>query len=260
MAADVRREGLLAANRIAELQEMPVQGKFDADHLKQIHQRIFQDLPQCAPGKYRPAAEEHSKARALESIGYRYYVHYAPRSQVADGIDKTLAVFGGPAALLGLDPNEFSVKMANLYADMDYLHPFVEGNSRTLRVFSAQLAQEAGYHLDWARVNSNDAGRDHLYIARDQEVTKRAFPGLNEERAMISTNRQEYEAWMRIMAPFPNVESLQQIILKVTSRAQVLDLETSASNQNDRHLKHSSDESARLKKTPKSKNRDDFER
>jgi len=66
-------------------------------------------------------------------------------------------------------------------------------------------------------VNSNDTGRDRLYIARDQEVTKRAFPGLNEERAMGSTNHKEYEAWMLIMAPFPNAESLQQIILKATS-------------------------------------------
>lgn len=234
------REGYLVANRIRELQLNPVRGNFDADHLKQIHQRIFQDLPHYAPGKYRPDAEEHSKARVLESIGHRYYIEYAPRSQIDNGIDKTLAEFGDPSTFRGLDANEFSVKMANLYADLDYLHPFVEGNSRTLRTFTAQIAREAGYNLDWARVNSNASGRDRLYIARDQEVAKRAFSGLNEERAMSSSNRKEYEAWMLIMVPFPDVESLQQIIQKATSYVQ--DLEKSES------------------KKPKLRKRDDFER
>jgi len=67
-----------------------------------------------------------------------------PRSQVDNGIDESLVKFGG-AALRGLDADEFSVKMAKLYADLDYLHPFVEGNSRTFRTFTAQLAREAGY-------------------------------------------------------------------------------------------------------------------
>ncbi len=32
-----RREGALTANRIAELAENPIQGKFDEDHLKAVH-------------------------------------------------------------------------------------------------------------------------------------------------------------------------------------------------------------------------------
>lgn len=41
MTDDAQREGLLTANRIAELQENPVNGSFDVDHLKQIHYESF---------------------------------------------------------------------------------------------------------------------------------------------------------------------------------------------------------------------------
>jgi cell filamentation protein len=222
MAADDRREGLLAANRIAELQENPVKGRFDAAHLKEIHRRIFQDMPHYAPGEYRPDADGYNKARALESSGHRYYVNYPGRGH-GEAIDKTLTDFGGPAALRGLSADVFSEKMAKIYADLDHQHPFVEGNSRTLRSFTAQLAQDAGYDLDWKRANGTEAGRDRLYIARDVEVVKRAYPGLDEARAMVAPSREEYEAYALVLAPFGKATSLQQIIKNATFRAQDID-------------------------------------
>ena len=56
---------------------------------------------------------------------------------------------------------------------------------------------------------------------------------------------------MLIMAPFPNAESLQQIILKATSPSLSLDFETTESNKNNQ---------PKSKKNLKSKCRDDFER
>lgn len=45
--------------RIVELRVEPVEGVFDATHLKEINRRIFQDLPglgfpDATPGQYRP--------------------------------------------------------------------------------------------------------------------------------------------------------------------------------------------------------------
>jgi len=75
-----QQEGALTFARIGELDDAPVKGKFDATHLKEVHRRIFQDLPHHAPGEYRMDAPAHIKARALESLRHRYHVHYAPRS------------------------------------------------------------------------------------------------------------------------------------------------------------------------------------
>ena len=216
------QEGALSYARIEELERDPVKGNFDAAHLKEIHRRILQDMPHYAPGEYRPDADGYSKARALESSGHRYYVNYPGRGH-GEAIDKTLGDFGGSAALRGLSADEFSAKMAKLYADLDHQHPFVEGNSRTLRTFTAQLARDAGYDLDWKRANGSVAGRDRLYIARDVEVVKRAYSGLDEARAMATNNRDEYEAYTLVLAPFGKTASLQQVIKNATFQAQDID-------------------------------------
>lgn len=192
-------EDRLTFARVAELQINPVQGKFDVAHLKEVHRRIFQDIPHHAPGEFRPDAPGHVKARALES-GDRYYVHYALRKDVDAGLTAVLKELNGADGLRGLKPDQFAERMAKLYGDLDHLHPFKEGNSRTLRTFTAQLAREAGYELHWGTTNAIGATRDRLYVARDREVLERAFPGLNEERAMKTQSRHEYEAYAVLQA------------------------------------------------------------
>jgi cell filamentation protein len=63
------RECAYAFTRIAELRRDPVEGKFDAARLKEVHRRIFQDLPQHAPCEYRPDAPTYIKARGLGHSG-----------------------------------------------------------------------------------------------------------------------------------------------------------------------------------------------
>lgn len=63
-------------------------------------------------------------------------------------------------------------------------HPFSDGNSRTLRTFTKQLANEAGYELDWERFGRSAAGRDLLYIARDRSVNELAKPHIQHEQSM----------------------------------------------------------------------------
>jgi cell filamentation protein len=216
------REGALTFARISELDDRPVIGQFDAAHLKEVHRRIFQDLPHHAPGEYRPEAPAHIKGRALEHSGYRYYVHYAPRAQVEAGVEKVLSELGGPTGLRGLNAEQFSARLAKLYGDLDYLHPFQEGNSRTLRAFTSQLAREVGLELDWGATNADALSRDRLYIARDKEVIQRAFPGLDETRAMTTENRAEYEAYMRVLMPFQKADTLQTLIQDSVYRAKDL--------------------------------------
>jgi cell filamentation protein len=70
-------EGLLTVNRISELEESPVVGRFDTVHLCAIPYRVFQDVPHHHPGQFRRKTSTWVKARALESDAY-YSVPYAP--------------------------------------------------------------------------------------------------------------------------------------------------------------------------------------
>jgi cell filamentation protein len=60
-------------------------------------------------------------------------------------------------------------RLAYYYGDLDAIHAFREGNSRTLRAFTADLAQAAGYRLVWAKVGEQ---RQQLYHARDVAVMR----------------------------------------------------------------------------------------
>jgi cell filamentation protein len=78
-----------------------------------------------------------------------------------------------PESLRGLKRDVFVEKISGIYSDLDYIHPFREGNSRTLRTFTDQLAREAGYELNWEKF-SGERNRDLLYIARDRGLAERA--------------------------------------------------------------------------------------
>jgi cell filamentation protein len=71
-----------------------------------------------------------------------------------------------------------------MYAEADYIHPFLDGNSRTLRTFTRQIARESGYELDWEKFNRTEADRDLLYIARDRKVNELAKSFIQHENAM----------------------------------------------------------------------------
>lgn len=210
-------EAFLVAIRITELEQNPVRGAFDVAHLCEIHCRIFQDLHQHRPGQFRPDAPTHVKARVLESLGVRYYVPYAPRRLMAAGLTRTLSAMT-PHDAQGLPLAQFAPRMAQLYGDLDYWHPFVEGNSRTLRTFTRQWARQAGFVLDWGLSKPTEAARDRLYIARDREVLARAFPGLTEERAMMTDDSVEYEAYV-MLRRFRQYASLETLILEWTTMA-----------------------------------------
>ena len=145
MPDPTEHEALLVANRLWELNEFPVAGRFDTAHLCEIHRRLFQGLSQYHPGQFRPEGAQHLKARALDSLHARYYVPYAPRKLVKDGLAHTHKP-GLLSELSRLSVSVFAKRMAALYGDLDYWHAFEEGNSRTLREFTRQLARPLRVH------------------------------------------------------------------------------------------------------------------
>ena len=65
------------------------------------------------------------------------------------------------------DHEHFTEGLAEHWGDLTSLHPFVDGNCRTQRVFVDQLARGAGWAIDWRdlRVDVVQAARNFAYIA-----------------------------------------------------------------------------------------------
>jgi cell filamentation protein len=214
-----RREAKLVFVRIRELYETPIQGRFDRAHLQAIHAHLFQDLPHHRPGVIRSNTDGWNKVRELEGHGPSHVVRYVHKG-VATRISTILRTFGGPASLQALTPEQVPVRMARLYGDLDHAHGFYEGNSRTLREFTRSLADVAGYTLDWTSGGTGAEARNALYVARDVEVLERFYPGLTEERAMATGDRNEYQAWWSLekLRILRGANTLEQVFARALTR------------------------------------------
>lgn len=126
--------------RLTELMQMPVQGAFDFNHLKAIHKHLFSDIYQMA-GKVRTVnlAKGNSVFCYAENI-----------ETMQQGIFSQLK---NDHYFADLDIDSFSQKLADISGDLNALHPFREGNGRAIRCFLIQLADHAGYDLQFERTD-----------------------------------------------------------------------------------------------------------
>lgn len=67
--------------------------------------------------------------------------------------------------LSGLEEKIFFEKLAYYMAELNIIHPFREGNGRTIREFIRVLALKNGYIINWSNV-----GKDELLNASIESV------------------------------------------------------------------------------------------
>ena len=74
--------------------------------------------------------------------------------------------------LKGVSQDEFCKKAADLFGDINALHPFREGNGRTQRLFLYHLAKNAGYELDLNKLDKNKymtASIESMLVSNDKK-------------------------------------------------------------------------------------------
>ena len=158
--------------RISEIDQLTLPESVSSEYIKKLNAYIFQDMKELGidypAGKFR----EPSKSDDL-NLSYRPLStgdgFYCMRSFLDKGavekFNETLKDLS-VENLKKLTTKEFIKSISDLYARLDYTHPFVDGNSRTFRTFAKQVANSAGFLLDWDKTASSDRYRDALYCAR----------------------------------------------------------------------------------------------
>lgn len=158
------------AIRMFELLENPVSGAFDTGHLKQIHHHLFQDVFDWA-GDFRLVDISRGSSRFANFLLIETY------------LSKCLAQLAQEKWLMGTKPHEFTQRLAFYMGEINAVHPFREGNGRVQRLFSSQLALNAGYFIDFESV-----GQDQMYMAMTASFNGNAEPLenlLNEITAIV---------------------------------------------------------------------------
>lgn len=155
-----------AAAMLATARQNALTGAFDLERLKATHKLLFGRVYEWA-GKLRENTGTMSKGRPAG-----YTVTYGRDEFIPGQIAILFAALKRENYLKGLQPEQFAQRLAHYYGELDTVHAFREGNSRTLRLFTSQLAHEAGHKLDWTRTLNTDAERNKLFHARDLVVLR----------------------------------------------------------------------------------------
>ena len=219
------QEGLFVSKRLFQLQEKPIKGKYDLSHLCKINEYLFQDLPKLGgdyakiykPGQYRPALlpwKMWMKHRPLLNCSDVSTIVYSNMDEaIIKETNAYLLKNTDITKLKRMRINNFVNKISELYTKLDYLHPFYDGNSRTIREFTRTLALEAGFNMNWQNTNINIQSRNELYIARDTAVNQIAY-----ERCTIPEGKYDIEMYMK---PFKGKKTLTEILSDNVERIKV---------------------------------------
>jgi len=159
-------EAAMVAIRLVRLSEGPLHGPFDLHRLCETHRRIFDGVYDWA-GQLRRNTGTMTKQREAGNV-----ISYGDSVYVEPALSKVFAELAWEMQLKGLPANRFALRAAFYYGEIDAIHPFREGNSRTLRKFFGDLAEEAGYKIDWTSASRTEEQRRQIFLARDLAVMR----------------------------------------------------------------------------------------
>ena len=198
---------LINTSILSDNDSLSIEQILDVKRLVAIHKSIFSDSRYYQPGEIR-INEEHARSRYIESEKKSYMVFYYRGEVTEQKIQDVLDEF--KKTILNSDMS-IGKKISWLYSSLDHLHPFEDGNSRTLREFTRQVADRIGYNLDWSKTNKETHSREELYKARDLEVISRTFSTLSKDSLKYAGSN-EIQAYDSLSFLKENSKSLDVII------------------------------------------------
>ncbi len=170
------------AYRAMELRLNPQQQDFNLDHLKNIHHHLFQDVYPFS-GQLRTV-----------NIGKNNY-WFCDVNMMNRLSDMVFTELKDDKYLKGLSKDAFAEKAAYYYTEINYLHPFREGNGRTIREFFGQLSKQAGYELDWQKVPKDE----YFYAVKMTDDPKQLKDLIDVFRKCLSPiENNQAEQWVQL--------------------------------------------------------------
>lgn len=138
-------EGDLSFARLIQLMDHPPKATGDLAELRAIHRHLFQDV--------------YEWAGAVRTVDVRKNIEgaefFLPVSMVDRAAGYATEELRAENYLRGMDRDQFIERRAYHYDQVNYVHPFREGNGRTQRVFWNRVARDAGWQLDWRGVHGS---------------------------------------------------------------------------------------------------------
>jgi cell filamentation protein len=116
---------------------------YDFSALRSIHRHLFSDL-------YEWAGEIRSVDISKGST------HFCTVGRIEPEVDKLLKDFEKSDWFAGLDRPVLITAVAQLYGDLNMVHPFRDGNGRAQRILFEHIIINAGYEISWQEVDASE--------------------------------------------------------------------------------------------------------
>src|SRR5262249_39732220 len=134
---------------VSRIETLPADFAITPDGYRAIHRYLFQDIYDWA-GDYRVV--DIARAESLFCL--------AP--YIGQELAKRFKAIRSENNLPGLDAEDFAPRAAEHVIELNAIHPFRDGNGRTLRALLFVLARQAGHDIKMERIDAvpwNEASR-----------------------------------------------------------------------------------------------------
>ena len=161
-------ETQLVLIKLYELRQKGITGDFSPRHLIGIHLFIFGDLyPFAGVLRTENIAKDHFRFAEWEFI--------------EEELNRLSRLLQSENYLAGLSKEDLAKRLAYYLSELNVLHPFREGNGRTIREFIRQLALKNGYRFNLAKISAQDMLEASIKsIIDDSDLTDLIFECLDE--------------------------------------------------------------------------------
>lgn len=153
--------------RTVYLEKNPIDGDYDLEHLSKIHKKIFNGLYDFA-GKVRDS--EISKFAVDPESGDIEIGHFLKQSQIVNEFSKFSLKANELRHLKGVNKEQFVDGFTKLYAQINEIHPFSEGNGRATKLIMQQLAHDVGFDIGFYKTSSKEWNYACKRSLADQKV------------------------------------------------------------------------------------------
>jgi len=133
----------------------------DLKELQAIHKHLFEKIYDWA-GQIRIV----DIFKNVEGADYFLLV-----SQIYVAADYVFGELKAEDFLRGLEHKKFVERLAYFYDQLNFIHPFREGNGRTQRIFWSRVAKDAGYLIDWDKLEKAENDEASRMAAENSDLS-----------------------------------------------------------------------------------------
>ncbi|RFA16720.1 hypothetical protein B7R22_02350 [Subtercola boreus] len=177
-------EQQLSRFRLVELAIDPVPAPLDYRFFKAVHRRIFQDVytwageqrvgPETAMVRFAPDAVNFAPGDpAAPAVKYQYFAG----PDISEAIEMQFALLVDLAERRDMPREEMISRMGEHGGEMNTIHAFRDGHSRTLFVYAMRFFDTVGYPTDPANFLKGNPLRDRIVHARYQNQATSLLDG-----------------------------------------------------------------------------------